>query len=114
MPLPGLAGVLERNTLSMQLVASLRREDYFRIIQTRGPIPATRADPSSATFEAELAVVHYLQRGQIDEAAWLIFLMIYLAKPEGGWTRLRDIYGGLGLKRWDWAAVSQNPKDFEQ
>jgi hypothetical protein len=97
----------------MQIVASLRREDYYRVIQQRGPIPASRADPANPAFQAELAVVHFLQRDQIEEAAWLVFLMVYLGKPEAGWTRLRDIYGALGSGRWDWAAVSSNPTGFQ-
>jgi hypothetical protein len=114
MPLPGIAGPAEREALSMQIVASLRREEYFRLIQQRGPISASRADPAHPAFEAELGVVHHLQQKRIDEAAWLVFLMVYLAKPEEGWTRLRDIYGRLGTGRWDWAAVSADPHSFEQ
>ena len=59
-------------------------------------------------------MVHHLQQERIDEAAWLVFLMVYLAKPEEGWTRLRDTYGRLGAGRWDWAAVSADPHGFEQ
>ena len=114
MPLPGMAGPAERHALSMQIVASLRRDEYFLLIQQRGPIPRSRADPADSAFEPEVGVVHFLQQGEIDEAAWLVFLMVYLAKPEQGWRRLRDIYGGLGIGRWDWATVSQNPAAFEQ
>jgi len=111
---PGIADARAREALAMQIVASLRREEYFRRIQQRGPIQAARADPHSASFEAELGVVHFLQTGQRDEAAWLIFLMVYLAKPEGsGWTRLRDIYGIRGQGRWTWNIVSADPQAFE-
>jgi hypothetical protein len=114
MPLPGIPGPRERKALSMQIVASLRREEYFRLIQRRGPIPASRANPAHPAFQAELGVVHHLQQDRIDEAAWLVFLMVYLAKPEEGWTRLRDIYGRLGAGRWDWAEVSAAPHNFER
>ncbi len=113
-PLLGLGGAAERRALSMQIVASLRRDDYFRIIQERGPISSSRADPSDPAFEAELGVVYYLQTNQVDEAAWLIFLMVYLAKPEAGWQRLQGIYGKLGAGLWNWAAVSENPAAFDQ
>jgi Alpha-glutamyl/putrescinyl thymine pyrophosphorylase clade 3 len=53
MPLPGMAGPAERDALSMQIVASLRREEYFRLIQRRGPIPASRADPAHPAFEGK-------------------------------------------------------------
>ena len=81
-PMPGLISNIEKEALSRQFVASLRREEYFRVIQTRGPIAANRSDPHDPAFEAELGVVHLLQTGQIEEAAWLIFLMVYFAKPE--------------------------------
>ena len=114
LPLLGLAGAAELYAFSMQIVASLRREDYFRLIQERGPISYSRADPSDPAFEAELGVVFFLQNNQFDEAAWLVFLMVYLAKPEAGWQRLRAIYGKLGAGVWDWATVSSNPASFEQ
>ncbi|MCA9232919.1 MAG: hypothetical protein KDA57_19885 [Planctomycetales bacterium] len=112
-PLAGLVTSQEVDALSMQIIASLRREEYFRIIQMRGSIAANRADPNDPAFEAEFGIVHFLQAGMIDDAAWLIFLMVYFAKPEvGGWTRLRDVYGRLGNGRWDWATVSANPTQF--
>lgn len=112
-PMPGLISNAEKEALSRQFVASLRREEYFRIIQNRGPIAAKRADPHVPAFEAELGVVHFLQSGQLDEAAWLIFLMVYFAKPEdSGWTRLKHVYGRLGNGRWDWGTVSADPQQF--
>ena len=111
--LPGLPTAVERDVLSRQMIASIRREEYFELIQKRGPILAQRADPKNPIFESELGVVHLLQGGQIDEAAWLIFLMVYFAKPEvEGWERLRDVYGMLGHGRWTWATVSANPGAF--
>lgn len=112
-PMAGLISNIEKETLSRQFVASLRREEYFRVIQNRGLIAANRANPHDAAFEAELGIVHLLQTGQLDEAAWLIFLMVYFAKPEdSGWTRLKQVYGRLGNGRWDWATVSAAPQQF--
>lgn len=114
-PLPGIANPNAPEALAMQIIASLRREDYFRVIQQRGPIGADRANPHLDSFEAELGVIHLLQQNAYDEAAWLVFLMVHLAKPsDSGWRRLRDIYGMLGQGRWDWAAISPNPTAFEQ
>lgn len=111
--LSGLPTAVERDVLSQQIVASIRREEYFQLIQQRGPISPRRADPTDAGFEAELGVVHLIQTGQLDEAAWLIFLMVYFAKPElSAWRRLRDVYGALGTGKWDWATVSVNPAAF--
>lgn len=110
LPLQGLPTPVELEVLSRQIIASIRREEYFAQIQKRGPISARRADPNDPAFEAELGVVHLIQAGQIDEAAWLVFLMVFFAKPEEqGWTRLKDVYGKLGQGRWDWATVSADP-----
>ena len=53
-PMPGLISNIEKEALSRQFVASLRREEYFRVIQTRGPIAANRSDPHDPAFESEL------------------------------------------------------------
>jgi hypothetical protein len=110
--LPGLADPRAVDTLAMQFVASLRREDYYRLLQRR-PISSNRADPNHSSFDAERAVAFHVQSGDIDEAAWLLFLMTYFARPEDtGWLRLRDVYGRLGQGIWDWGIVSVDPAAF--
>jgi hypothetical protein len=111
-PLLGLRDPRAVDTLAMQFVASLRREDYYRAVQ-RKAVSAARANPNGAGFDAERAAAHYVQAGNIDEAAWLLFLMTYFGRPAGGgWRRLEDVYGGLGRRVWDWPAVSANPPAF--
>ena len=106
-PLPGLADPRALDTLAQQFVASLRREDYYRLVQRRS-VPADRTDPNHPSFDAERAVAYHVQNGNIDEAAWLVFLMTHFARPEDtGWLRLRDVYGRLGSGLWDWRTVSQ-------
>ncbi|MBN8535274.1 MAG: hypothetical protein J0L51_14420 [Rhizobiales bacterium] len=108
--LPGVVDPSALDTLSMQFVASLRREDYYRLIQ-RHAISPHRADPNNASFDAERAVVFHVQNRSIDEAAWLIFLMTHLARPaDTGWLRLSQIYGKLGQGIWTWKAVSSDPQ----
>lgn len=112
--LQGLPDFQTIETLAMQFVASLRREDYYRLVQ-RKPIAADRADPNNSSFDAERAVAHHMQQGNIDEAGWLIFLMTHFARsPGSGWQRLQDVYGMLGAGMWDWPAVSGNPAGFDQ
>lgn len=56
----------------------------------------------------------HLANGNLDEAAWLVFLMTHFAKPaDSGWLRLRDVYGMLGNGLWDWPSVSGNPAAFD-
>lgn len=111
--MPGIANAHAIDTLSQQIVASLRREDYYRYVQ-RGTIKATRADPNSPKFDAERAVAYFVQQKKIDDACWLIFLMTHFARPaDSGWSRLRDVYGKLGTGVWDWQSVSTSTVAFE-
>lgn len=112
-----LAGLPDRatiETLALQFVASLRREQYYRHVQAK-PISANRADPNHSSFDAERAVAFHMQQGNLDEAGWLIFLMTHFARrPDSGWLRLQDVYGRLGRGIWDWQSVTSNPAAFNQ
>jgi hypothetical protein len=112
-PLPGVVDSQALDTLATQFVASLRRERYYELLQTKS-ISAHRANPNDLRFEAERAVAYHVQQRNIDEAAWLIFLMTHFARPtNSGWTRLQDVYGRLGTGIWDWNTVSKNPAEFK-
>lgn len=67
-PLPGMAEQRALEPLAEQIVASLRRESYYRAVQ-RKLISAARADPHSASFDPERAVAYWLQQGDPDKAA---------------------------------------------
>ena len=109
--LKGLPDQATIDTLALQFVASLRREDYYRLVQAKA-VGADRADPNGTFFDPERAVAHHMQQGNVDEAGWLIFLMTHFARPLSGWQRLKDVYGRLGAGRWDWATVSADPNAF--
>jgi len=112
--LSGLPNVATVETLAMQFVASLRREDYYRLVQAK-PVGADRADPNHPSFDAERAVAFHMQQGNVDEAGWLIFLMTHFARrADTKWLRLQDIYGRLGAGIWDWPTVTANPAAFYQ
>lgn len=110
--LPGINEPQALEALSRQFVASLRREAFYDAVQQK-PISASRADPNNTRFDAERAVAYHMQNGNVEEAAWLIFLMTHFARPAvTGWLRLRDVYGRLGTGLWDYATVSANPDAF--
>ncbi|MFT0892974.1 hypothetical protein [Pseudochelatococcus sp. G4_1912] len=112
--LPGIVNENALETFAMQLIASIRREDYYRIIKERS-ISTYRADPNNSMFDAERAVAYHLQKGNLEEACWLIFLMTHFARPaDTGWLRLRDVYGKLGESIWSWQIVSNTPEVFVQ
>lgn len=111
----GLDGLVNQptiDTLALQFVASQRREDYYKAVQSK-PVSAARADPNNPSFDAERAVAYHMQHGNIDEAGWLIFLMTHFARAgSSGWLRLQDVYGKLGIGRWDWVSVTTDPAAF--
>lgn len=111
-PLPGIVTQAALETLVKQFIASLRREDYYARVQQK-VISKERADPRSKAFDAERAVAYYMQQGNVEEAAWLVFLMTHFARPaDTGWLRLQDVYGKLGEGTWDWITVKANPAAF--
>lgn len=110
--LPGIESTEAREALVLQIVASLRRLDYTNALRSR-PVAQIRADPASDLFDPERAALWYASQGNIDEAAWLLFLSIHFGKHgKSGWRRLRDVYSGLGEGRWTWERVSSEPASF--
>jgi hypothetical protein len=110
--LPGIAHSAARATLVKQIIASLRRLDYSRIISTRDISP-DRADPQSPLFDPERGAVLYFRAGRLDEAFWLVFLITHFGRSlKHGWRMLREVYSGLGAGAWTWAGVSANPAEF--
>lgn len=113
-PLRGINDETARKTLATQMIASLRRMDYTRILKSR-PVDAARADPSSPLFDPERAALLHAQLGNLDEAIWLIFLATHTGKHgRFGWRRMQDIYSGLGQRNWTWKQVSENPDMFRK
>lgn len=112
--LPGTACAQRREVLAWQMVASLRRLEYTRLLKSR-PIDPARIDPNSAMFDPERAAIFHLRRGDLDEAFWITFLSIHFGKHgRHGWRRLRDVYSGLGQRPWSWAEYSADPKAFRK
>lgn len=112
--LPGIADARARKALAMQMVASLRRLDYTRIVRSRKLHP-DRANPESPLFDPEKAALLHAGAGRIDEAVWLSFLATHFGKHGTyGWQRVRDVYSGLGSGIWTWKRVSQDTAGFRR
>jgi hypothetical protein len=100
--------------LVQQVIDSLRRIEFAHLIRDTRVDPA-RADPANEIFDPLRAAVYWSRRGDLDEAAWLIFLFVHFGKhPKDGYRLLRDIYGGLGGVRWTWQTVSASPDAFRR
>lgn len=111
--LPGINDPLNRAAFVDQLVDSIRRVRYLAVMRAR-PISQERSDPYSTLFDPLKAAELCRQKGDLDEACWLVFLAIHCGKSlSTGWRLPRDIYGGLqkGVI-WNWNAVSNNTAAF--
>ncbi len=76
-------------------------------------IDSKRADPNHLMFDPERAAISLARAGDLDEAAWLIFLATHFGKHlSSGWRRVADVYSGLGSGVWTWKRVSADPKAF--
>lgn len=109
--LPGVATQAALETLALQMVASLRRQDYTRIMLQR--VSPLHANPNGTLFDPERAAIYHAANGNLDEAVWLIFLATHFGKHgTHRWKRVQDIYSGLGTMTWTWAAVCAQPNAF--
>ncbi|WP_314102453.1 hypothetical protein [uncultured Stenotrophomonas sp.] len=109
---PGIEDDAAIDSLASQIVESQRRINFVTTISER-TISPLRCDPHSAMFDPIRAAVYMVQRGEIDEAAWLVFLATHFGHHvKDKWRLTRDVYGCLGGEPWSWQAVSSNLKGF--
>lgn len=110
--LPGADTISRRNALVAQMVESLRRIEFVKRIAAR-PIDPRRADPQTDLFDPIRAAVLHNRSGNLDDAAWLVFLATHFGKHvRDGWRLMRDVYRGNGVP-WTYARVANNPEAFE-
>ena len=103
--LPGINEYVNRLTLAAQLVDSLRRIEYVKAIASRD-VSVRRIDPNLLAFDPVRAAIYWLRSGNIDEAAWLIFLSTHCGSHlKLKWTLARELYLGDG-HIWTWSRVS--------
>ncbi|WP_055145668.1 alpha-glutamyl/putrescinyl thymine pyrophosphorylase clade 3 protein [Jiulongibacter sediminis] len=109
--LPGIENDLMRYTLACQIVDSVKRVEYIKVISSRNSSPA---DVNSSAFDPLKLAVTFKNNDQIDEAIWLIFLAIHFGKhKKKNWALARTLYGGInGSKVWTWENVSRNLPEF--
>jgi len=115
-PLPGIEGdPVRRTVLVEQLVESVRR---VRFVQTVGKreISAIRQDPGSDLFDPIRAAALAKEQGDIEEAFWLVFLLVHFGKHQkAGWSYLRKVYGRLDDGgRWTWKETRTRVREFRK
>lgn len=113
--LPGIRDPTMRTVLIQQIIDSERRVDYFRHLLARQVDPDSW-NPRSSGFDPIRAAIVHRDRGDLDEAMWMVFLFVHFGKhSRGGWRYSRDVYGRLGAARaewWTWKNVSDDPLAF--
>lgn len=108
-PLPGIGDAGAAHTLSLQIVASLRRERYHELAVAR----PGQTDPLHSLFRPEKALARLVADGELAEAAWLAFLMTHFGTtPRHGWKRLVDVYGRLGTGIWTYEEAVTAPEEI--
>jgi hypothetical protein len=104
-PLPGIADPIARTTLVAQMVESVHRVDFVkRIREKKDKISERRADPKDTMFDPVRAAVWHMDRGNVDEAFWIIFLFVCCGRdPKTGYDLMRMIYGAFKDQFvWTW------------
>lgn len=112
--LPGIQHAASRRAFLLQLEDSIRRVNYVVVHQTRNVAPC-RIDPGSEEFDPILGAALHHRRGEHDEACWLAFLAVHFGKHgRSGWQLVRDVYGGLGSRRWGWRQITRDVHGFRR
>lgn len=112
-PLPGIDRKKWRRVFVEQILESIHRVEYVKLVSTRA-IADGRIDPSSELFDPIKAAIAHDRSEDFEEATWLVFLLVQFGKhAKGGWQYVRDIYGRLGDGNiWTWATVVNDIPGF--
>ncbi|MBP7252016.1 MAG: hypothetical protein KBA75_00870 [Alphaproteobacteria bacterium] len=111
--LSGIRSSERRQTLVLQIISSVRRIEYVKSLDARHISPE-RANPRSDIFCPLRAAIIWRNRGNIDEAIWLVFLATHFGKhADDKWQLMKDIYGAFGERSpWTWTEVTAHRRDF--
>lgn len=111
--MPGINTQIKKDCFIQQIIDSTRRIKVAQIYGSKN-YPRSVADPNSYNFDPLKAAVFHKQRGDLDEAFWLVFLAIHFGKHKTtGWSLVKYTYSGLSTSiMWDWRTVSSNPSLF--
>ncbi|MDR0236519.1 hypothetical protein [Acinetobacter sp.] len=106
--LPGVQSPIQIDVLARQLVDSVNRVDYFRILEQRS-ISLSRADPHNELFDPIRAIL-YLKSNDYDEACWLAFLLVFTGENyHSKWKFTKLLYGNLKKNpKITWANINTN------
>ena len=112
-PMPGIDNPQNEECFILQLIDSIRRVKYVRLISRAANNPIF-ANPNSTAFDPLKAAVWYRNIGNINEAFWLVFLATHFGRNgRTKWNLVRDVYSGLTDNvRWNWVNVCHDTNGF--
>ncbi|MET3025337.1 hypothetical protein ABXT06_01545 [Flavobacterium sp. UW10123] len=112
--LPGIGIVQRESCFIRQIIDSVRRVNYVKLIAERTNNPIV-ADPSNIAFDPLKAAAWYNKQGNINEAFWLVFLATHFSRHHRTkWNLVKDVYSGLTNDVvWNWEAVSGDVNGFK-
>lgn len=112
-PLPGVSNEANMECFIEQIIDSVRRIKFIRLIKSADVSPIN-IDTGSTLFDPLKGAVWYITQGNVNEAYWLIFLSTHFGRNKStGWNLTRASYGG-GKKKpfWTWKKVVSDPDAF--
>ena len=113
-PLPGIAGLPERERKKKQKDKRKRRVQYVTMIRNKSNSP-TCVDPTIGGFNPIKAASYLNANGNQEEACWLIFLTTHFSRNKfSGWQLVQDVYGMRGNGVFDWHQACQSPQALGQ
>lgn len=112
-PLPGINNPQNENCFILQIIDSVRRIKYVKLI-SENAVDAVTANPSSVAFDPLKAAIWHRNQGNINEAFWLTFLATHFGKNlRTKWNLVKDVYSGLTDNVvWSWDNICLNPNEF--
>lgn len=113
-PLPGIATAKRKETLIAQMVDSIRRMEYLTQVSVRSK-SSNLHTPYSGVFDAFKGAAALQNKGQIEEAYWLVYLATHFGKHiQDGWNLVEDFYGRRGDGGlWDWERAKLEAQSIE-
>ena len=110
-PLVGVRPFENQHAFVWQLIDSLQRIDYVKmVVNRRARLSSDRANPASSLFDPVQAAV-LLREQNFEEACWLVFISTHCGRNlRKAWMLAGELYGGLGQHTWTWAEVSDDPE----
>jgi hypothetical protein len=114
-PLPGIAHPDALASLVRQMIDSVHRVEFVQRLGER-PIDERRQDPKDSLFDPIKAAYLHKGAGDLDEAAWLVFLATHFGyHVRYRWELTRRVYGALNAAPpWTWARTSKNQREFRE